>query len=489
MVDKTDNLNFETKRGVTLLYALLPVVFLIVLLSINVFVFGDSSLDGSNQMVLLFSAAFAAFIGVLRGVSWDNIFDGMINSINIALPSLLILLFVGALSGAWLVSGIVPAIIYIGLKILTPSVFLPATCVVCAIVSLATGSSWTTAATIGVALIGVAKTLGLNEGIAAGAVLSGAYFGDKISPLSDTTNLAPAVANTDLFTHIRYMLYTTLPSLIIALIIYLIVRQEDYGDYQDNMSAVLQALDTTYVFGWWLLIPPAVVMIMIFKKVSPVPVLFVGALSAIVIAAITQNTIIAQIAPNQSSIYATIFSGSMLALYGDVQILTSNSLANELLSSGGMAGMLGTVWLILAAMIFGGVMERTGMLAVISQKIVSLMKSDTGLIASTSITCISFNVLASDQYLSIVVPGKMYSTVFEEKGLAPENLSRTLEDAGTVTSVLVPWNTCGAFHSNVLGVPTLDYLPYCYFNIFSPLMTVFISAIGYKIKKKIQPAD
>lgn len=477
----------KEKREATLFEALIPIIFLIIVLSVNVFIFGDASLDGSNQIVLILSGAVACIMAYRLGYQWEELQNGMIRSIGSAMGSILILFIIGSLAGSWLLSGIVPAMIYYGLQILNPTIFLFAACVVCAIVSVATGSSWTTSATVGIALIGIGKALGVSEGIVAGAVLSGAYFGDKMSPLSDTTNLAPAMAGTDLFTHIRYMTYTTVPSIAIALILFLIIGF--FGTERANITEteqILEAIDSKFNINLWLFIVPAAVIIMIVKKVPALPALLSGTLLGIIFALIFQPNIIREVAGYQGSTWMVMFVGTMKSLYGDIAVSTSNEMVNELLTSGGMAGMLKTIWLIISAMIFGGVMECSGMLKRIAGAIVQMVNSTGSLIASTAGTCVFFNVTASDQYLAIVVPGRMYADIFKEHNLAPENLSRTLEDSGTVTSVLIPWNTCGAYHSNVLGVSTATYLPYCFFNLISPLMTILFGYLKIKIRNLSQ---
>ncbi len=474
-------------REATLLEACIPIIFLIVFLFINVSIFGDASLDGSNQIVLILSAAVAAIVATRLGYRWQEIRQGMVKTISSAMPSILILFFIGSLAGSWMLSGIVPAMIYYGLQALNPSLFLFACCVVCSIVSLATGSSWTTSATVGIALIGIGRAMGFHDGIIAGAVLSGAYFGDKMSPLSDTTNLAPAMAGTDLFTHIRYMFLTTFPSILITLALFLVIgfnnkSQAEVGSTQQ----ILQAIDQKYYISPVLFIVPAIMVFMIVKKIAAIPVLLTSTLLGIVTALIFQQNIIVEVAEYSGAYWEVMFAGCMKALYGKITIATSNDMVNELLSSKGMAGMLGTIWLILSAMMFGGVMESTGMLRRLAQSVLSLVKSTGSLIASTAGTCIFFNLTASDQYLSIVVPGRMYADIYREKQLAPENLSRTLEDSGTVTSVLIPWNTCAAYHSSVLVVSPLDYIPYCFFSIISPIMTVVYGFFNIKIRKLME---
>ena len=470
------------KHEPTLLHSLIPIIFLIILLSFNVFIFGDDALSGSNQIVLILSAAVAAVVASQIGFEWQELREGVVKSISSAMTSMLILLMIGSLAGTWLLSGIVPAMIYYGLQILSPGIFLFAACVVCSVVSVATGSSWTTSATVGIALIGIGTALGIPVGWVAGAILSGAYFGDKLSPLSDTTNLAPAMAGTDLFTHIRYMALTTVPSITIALIIFLIAGfTMDTSATAIPTDEILTAISTKFKVTGWLFIVPVVVVVLIVRKVPALPALLAGTLLGAVFALIFQPGIVAEIGGGSGT--EGLYIGVMKSLYGDIAITTSNDMVNDLLSSGGMKGMLGTVWLIISAMIFGGIMEKAGFLKCIAASVLSLVRSAGSLVASTAATCVFFNITASDQYLAIVVPGRMYADIYEKKGLAPENLSRTLEDSGTVTSVLVPWNTCGAYHSKVLGVSTGDYYMYCFFNLISPLMTILFAYAGIKIKK------
>lgn len=455
--------------------ALFPILILVLLLAVNLYIFGVDGLSGSNQMVLIISSSIAACMAVFRlGIEWDQLQQGIVNSISSAMPSILILFLIGSLAGTWLLSGIVPAMIYYGLQFLTPMIFLVAACIVCAIVSVATGSSWTTVATVGVALLGIGRALGFEEGIIAGAIISGAYFGDKMSPLSDTTNLAPAMAGTDLFTHIRHMTKTNVPSMLITLILF-----GGIGLMYDTDGSVTQAQEISKIIlerfeiNGWLFIVPLVVLIMIIKKVPAVPALFVGALLGGIFAVIFQPQIIQLIANEPESGYAyNSFKAVMMALYREISIVTTNHVVNELLITGGMAGMLNTIWLILSAMVFGGIMEEGGMLMVIAEAVIRQVHSLGSLIASTAATCVFFNLTTSDQYLAILIPGRMYANIYKRKGLKPENLSRTLEDSATVTSVLIPWNTCGATQATVLGVATITYLPYCFFNIISPFMTV-----------------
>ncbi|MEE2700173.1 MAG: Na+/H+ antiporter NhaC [Bacteroidota bacterium] len=462
--------------------ALLPILLLISLLAYNVFLYGDNSLSGANQLALLLAGASAAIIGVKYGTTWEVIISGITKSISSTTPALIILLLIGSLAGTWLLSGIVPAMIYYGLQILSPKIFLLATCVICAIVSLATGSSWSTIATIGIALIGVGQALGFSMGITAGAIISGAYFGDKMSPLSDTTNLAPTMAGTDLFTHIRYMMYTTIPSFIITLILFVIIGLNYQVHTLYDVNDLLIAIENTFTINGWLFLVPALVIMLIVKKIAPIPALLAGTLAGGLFAVMFQPNIILSVSEEDVFSMKASYLAIINAMGNEITIFTENEMINELLSTGGMYGMLNTIWLIICAMIFGGTMEATHLLRRISEPILQLANSTGSLVATTAGTCIFFNITASDQYLSIVVPGRMFANAYKEKGLASENLSRTLEDSGTVTSVLIPWNTCGATQSAILGVTTFTYLPYCFFNIISPFMTIAYAYLRIKIK-------
>ena len=469
-------------KPVSLTIALLPIFFLITLLSLNVYYYGDDALSGANQMTLLLSGAFCSFLAIIRGTSWQNIIEGIRNSISDTLPALLILLLIGALAGTWLISGIVPAMIYYGLQIVIPTYFLIAACLVSAIISLVSGSSWSTIATIGVALLGIGKAIGMSEAMVAGAIISGAYFGDKMSPLSDTTNLAPAMAGVNLFTHIRYMSYTTIPSICITLIIFLFLGLNlDAQTSADDISIIQNAIISKFNISIWLFSVPAIVIGLIIKKIPAIPALFIGTILGGIAAIIFQTEIITELG-GSNNYFQNSFTVLMDAMARDVSIVTENGMINDLLSTGGMNGMLNTVWLILCAMCFGGSMEASGFLNKLSTSFMKMATNSASLVATTTGTCVFFNLTASDQYLSIIVPGKMFSDSYKKNGLAPENLSRTLEDSGTVTSVLIPWNTCGATQASVLGVSTLTYLPFCFFNIISPFMTMIYAIIGIKIR-------
>jgi NhaC family Na+:H+ antiporter len=468
----------------SLLESLFPIAILVFLLGINVVIYGGDSSYGPNQLALVFSAAIAGIIAFRLGFNWNAIQDGMVNSISSSMSAILILLLIGALAGTWLLSGIVPAMIYYGLKILNPTIFLFAACAVCAIVSLATGSSWSTVATVGIALLGIGKAMGFNEAMVAGAIISGAYFGDKMSPLSDTTNLAPAVAGTDLFTHIRYMIYTTLPSMSLTLIIFLAIGFFRKADASlENVEPVLNAITGKFNISPILFIVPALVIFMIIKKIPALPALLAGTLLGGIMAMVMQPHIITEIAAENNNYIKACYVAVHNAMFGEISIPAGHPIVDKLLTTRGMAGMLNTVWLITCAMVFGGVMETAGMLQRITQSIIQLAHSTGSLIASTVGTCVFFNITASDQYLAIIVPGKMFAKTYADRNLAPENLSRSLEDAGTVTSVLIPWNTCGATQASVLGVATFAYAPYCFFNIISPFMSIIFGYFNIKIAK------
>ncbi|MFO8148606.1 MAG: Na+/H+ antiporter NhaC [Bacteroidota bacterium] len=463
--------------------ALIPVIALIAMLAFNVFVFGDDALGGSNQFILLLGGAVAAIVGYFNKVKYNKMIDEVANNVQSTTGAILILLLVGSLAGTWMISGIIPTMIYYGLQILNPTIFLAACVIICSVISIATGSSWTTSATVGIALIGIAEALGISVGMTAGAILSGAYFGDKLSPLSDTTNLAPAMAGTDLFTHIRYMVLTTVPTITITIIIFIIIGLNLDISGDTDTSAILSSIESSFTISPWLFIVPLLVILLIVKKTSPLIALLIGTLLGAAAALIFQPDLVAQIAGVTNLDFISGYRGIMQAITVETSVLTDNEDLNELFSSGGMAGMLGTIWLIICAMVFGGIMEAIGALATISRALLNMFHTTFGLFASTVFSCLALNATASDQYLAIVVPGKMFAKAYKDKGLAPENLSRTLEDSGTVTSVLVPWNTCGAYHSGVLGVPTLTYAGYAFFNYLSPFMTLLFAAFSIKIKQ------
>ena len=464
--------------------ALVPVFALILMLFYNVFfVFGDDALSGSNQFILILGAAVAAIVGFLNKTSYHKMLEEVSENLKSTSGALLILLMVGALSGTWLVSGIIPTMIYYGLQLLNPTFFLVASVLICAIISIATGSSWTTSATVGIALIGIGDTLGISLGMTAGAVLSGAYFGDKMSPLSDTTNLAPAMAGAELFDHIKYMAITTVPTFVITLFLFLIIGFNIEITGTPDISNKLEAIDQAFNISPWLLLVPMMVVILIVKKTPPLVALLTGTLLAALASILAQPQILMSIAESEIFNFETAYKGVMQSITVDTAVETSSTELNDLFSSGGMKGMMGTIWLIICAMVFGGVMDAIGALSKISKALLTLASSTFGLFASTVASCLALNVTASDQYLALVVPGKMFKKAYEDKGLAPENLSRTLEDSGTVTSVLVPWNTCGAYQSSVLGVHVSDYFIYAFFNWISPFMTLLVAGFSLKIKQ------
>jgi NhaC family Na+:H+ antiporter len=471
----------STPKSISLKASLIPVLLLVVLLAYNVFVFGDDALSGSNQFILLIGGAIAAVVGFYHKVSYEKMLAEVAENLKSTTGALLILLMVGALSGTWLVSGIIPAMIYYGLQILNPTIFLAACVIICAIISIATGSSWTTSATVGIALIGIGNALGIPMGMTAGAVLSGAYFGDKMSPLSDTTNLAPAMAGGDLFTHIRYMLLTTVPTLIVTLIVFVVLGFTMDTSGEADTASILNSIDATFNISGWLFLVPLGVILMILKKTPPLIALLIGTLLGGVFALIFQPEIIAGLSGAKELNFENGYKGILNAITVSTEIATDNVALNDLFTSKGMSGMLGTIWLIMCAMVFGGIMDGIGALSKISETLLGMAKTTFGLFASTVASCLALNVTASDQYLAIVIPGKMFSKAYKDKGLAPENLSRTLEDSGTVTSVLIPWNTCGAYHSGVLGVGVADYFVYAIFNWLSPFMTLLFAAFQIKI--------
>ena len=463
--------------------ALLPLLVLIGLLAFNVLAYGDDALSGSNQFILLLGGAVAAVVGFANKISYKTMLDKVADNLKSVTGAILILLFVGALAGTWLISGVIPAMIYYGLQILHPSIFLPACVIICALISLATGSSWTTSATVGIALIGIGKALGVPIGMVAGAVLSGAYFGDKLSPLSDTTNLAPAMAGVDLFTHIRYMTHTTVPSIVVTLIVFIILGIGFSADGSANSQELLTAMNEVFTINLFLFIVPILVIVMIVRKTPPLVALFIGTLlGALAVLIFQQELLLSLSGESKLSVFGT-YQVIMDAITVSTQIETTSPALSDLFQSGGMQGMLGTIWLIICAMVFGGVMDAIGALGKISSALLSMAKSTFQLFASTVASCLAINITASDQYLSIVVPGKMFEKAYQDRDLAPENLSRTLEDSGTVTSVLIPWNTCGAYQSGVLGVDVSQYFFYAIFNWLSPFMTLFFAAFHIKIKQ------
>ena len=457
--------------------ALIPVVILMGLLAYNIFFVEGQEWFGTytNQIILLMGGFVAMIGGFMNKVPFMVMVKEIWENIKSVFVPLMILFLVGALAGTWLVCGIIPAMVYYGLQVLNPSIFLPASVIIAAIISIATGSSWTTSATVGIALIGIGTALGIPSGMIAGAVISGAYFGDKMSPLSDTTNLAPAMAGTDLFTHIRYMTITTVPTILITLVVFGILSTTIDTTGNADISGLLATMDSTFNITPWLFVVPLVVVGLILLKTKPLIALGIGVLLAAIFAFIFQPEILNGLADTKLGAITN-------AVLTDTSIVTDNEKLNDLFSSGGMNGMLWTIYLICCAMVFGGVMDAIGALARITKALLSVATTVFGLFASTVLSCLGLNAIASDQYLALVIPGKMFKKAYEDKGLAPENLSRTLEDSGTVTSVLIPWNTCGAYQSGVLGVGVADYFVYAIFNWLSPFTTLFFAALNIKIK-------
>ena len=454
----------KTKKEARLLHAFIPIIALIVSLSVGILVF-----EADPHIPLLIAIIVASLVAIISlGYSWDEVEKGAIETIQMAMQAILILMIIGTLIGVWILSGTVPSMIYYGLQILSPGIFLVATAIICAIVSLATGSSWTTAGTVGIALIGIAQGLNIPLGLAAGAIVSGAYFGDKISPLSDTTNLAPAMAGAKLFDHVKHMLYTTVISYGITLILFTIIGFKFSGSQLDTaqIKTILDVISANYNINPVLLLVPVIVIVMVAMKVPALPGLFIGALLGGACAFIFQG----------SSLLDVL--GSMM---NGVESATGDAMVDELLSNGGLMSMMWTIALIMSALTFGGVLEKSGMLGCMANKLLSFAKSTGSLILVTIISCLFINILAGDQYLAIALPGKMYKDEFRKRGLAPRNLSRALEDSGTVTSALVPWNTCGATMSGFLGVSTFAYAPFAFFNILSPIVSTIAGYVGYSI--------
>jgi NhaC family Na+:H+ antiporter len=433
----------------------------------------------------MLSAAVAALVGLRNGYSWSEIERGIVHSISLAMSAILILLVVGSVIGTWILGGVVPTMIYYGLELLNPTVFYAAACVICSLVSVATGSSWTTAGTVGVALVGIAAAQNLHLGLAAGAIVSGAYFGDKISPLSDTTNLAPAVAGTDLFTHIRHMMWTTIPSLALAIILFAVAgfvlpAPTDAA----QLEGIAESLSERFAVGPHMLLPAALVIVLVVMKMPALPALLIGALAGCVFAALFQQpAILTLVGGSDIPTWMALLKGSWIALFDGYKLESGNAALDELLTRGGMSSMLSTVWLILSAMMFGGAMEITRLLQKIAATILGAVRGTGSLIAATLLTAFSSNVIASDQYMAIVLPGRMFRLEYRRRGLHPKNLSRSLEDAGTLTSPLVPWNTCGAFMAQTLGVATLAYAPFAFLNLINPIVAAIYGFTGFTIAR------
>ncbi|MED1439043.1 Na+/H+ antiporter NhaC [Aeribacillus composti] len=455
----------KEKKTPSLFVALIPIVSMVVILFVGLFVF-----EADAHIPLLLSAVVAAIVAKYLGYEWRELEKGIISSVSLSLQALIILMIIGTIIATWLAAGIVPTMIYYGLEFLSPTYFLPIAAVICSIVALASGNAWTAAGTIGIAIMGVGIGLGINPAMVAGAVVSGCYFGDKISPLSETTNMSPGITGVQLFDHIRHMLYTTIPGLIIAVIIYFFIGLANKGNGagSNEIDVLQQQLSDLFVISPWLLLVPVIVLGMIAAKTPAIPGLVIGSIMGAVVAIFVQGVPVSD-----------IFS---IAVYGFSKE-TGNEVLDNLLNNGGTEAMMYTVSLVMIAMSFGGILETSGVLQTIVDSLLKLAKSTGSLITATVATCVTANVVACDQYLSILIPGRMYLTAYKKRGLHAKNLSRTLEDAGTMTSPLVPWNTCGAFMSATLGVATLSYAPYAILNIISPLIAIIYAFVGFKIEK------
>ena len=472
----------KLKKFPSPLVSLIPIAALIVLLFFTISTFGSDALTGASQVSLLVATALCVFIGMWRyGIPWKDFEKAITNNIAGVSSALIILLIIGALSAVWMVSGVVPTLIYYGVQIIHPRFFLLCTCIICAVVSVMTGSSWTTIATIGIALMGIGKAQGFEEGWIAGAIISGAYFGDKISPLSDTTILASSVTDTPLFTHIRYMLFTTVPSLIITLLLFTGMGFTHEVANMDSISLFTAALDAKFHITPWLLIVPIVTGILIARKVPSIVTLFISTALTVVFMLIFQPGLLYEVAGAGATGIEGLYKGTMMTLFGLTALDAGNPEINELVATRGMAGMMNTIWLIICAMCLGGAMTASGMLASITAVFVRFTRRLTGMVASTVGAGLFLNLATADQYISIILTGNMFKDIYRQNGYESRLLSRTTEDAVTVTSVLIPWNTCGMTQATILSVPTLVYLPYCFFNYLSPLMSILVASIGFKI--------
>lgn len=468
--------------------SLIPILILVTLLALNISIFGSDAILGASQVALLFSAGVAIWLAMwLFKVPWQDFEETIKSNIGDVTTAIVILFLIGAISGTWTVSGIVPTFIYYGVKIISPKVFLLTACIICALVSVTIGSSWTTIATIGVALLGIGKALGFSDGMIAGAIISGAYFGDKISPLSDTTVLASSMSKVPMFDHIRYLMYTTVPSIVITLVIFTILGFSHSGSDSSLINEYTSVLDSKFNITPWLLIVPALTAVMIARRMPALIVLALSTATAAIAAVIFQPDIIREIGASiagDGSNAKILFTGTIESIYNSVSIETGNPEVNQLVASKGMLGMLNTVYLIICAMCFGAALKVSGMLRHLASMILPLTKRRTSLVTSTVVTGTALNGIVSDQYLAIILTSSLFKDVYEKEGYENRLLSRSVEDSATVTSPLYPWSSCGMTQATILSVPTLAYLPYCFFNLISPLMSITVAAIGYKILKK-----
>ena len=470
--------------------SLIPILILVTLLALNISIFGSDAILGASQVALLFSAGVAIWLAMwLFKVPWQDFEEAIKSNIGDVTTAIVILFLIGAISGTWTMSGIVPTFIYYGVKIISPKVFLLTACVICALVSVMIGSSWTTIATIGVALLGIGKALGFSDGMIAGAIISGAYFGDKISPLSDTTVLASSMSKVPMFEHIRYLMYTTVPSIVITLVIFTILGFSHSGSDSSLINEYTSVLDSKFNITPWLLIVPALTAVMIARRMPALIVLALSTATAAIAAVIFQPDIIREIGASiagDGSNAKILFTGTIESIYNSVSIETGNPEVNQLVASKGMLGMLNTVYLIICAMCFGAAMKASGMLHHLASMILPLTKRRTSLVTSTVVTGTTLNGIVSDQYLAIILTSSLFKDVYEKEGYENRLLSRAVEDSATVTSPLYPWSSCGMTQATILSVPTLAYLPYCFFNLISPLMSITVAVIGYKIFRNVK---
>ena len=470
--------------------SLIPILILVTLLALNISIFGSDAILGASQVALLFSAGVAIWLAMwLFKVPWQDFEEAIKSNIGDVTTAIVILFLIGAISGTWTMSGIVPTFIYYGVKIISPKVFLLTACVICALVSVMIGSSWTTIATIGVALLGIGKALGFGDGMIAGAIISGAYFGDKISPLSDTTVLASSMSKVPMFEHIRYMMYTTVPSIVITLVIFTILGFSHSGSDASLVNEYTSVLNSKFNITPWLLIVPALTAVMIARRMPALIVLALSTVMAAIAAVIFQPDIIREIGTRvagEGSNAKILFTGTIESIYNSVSVETGNPEVNELVASKGMLGMLNTVYLIICAMCFGAAMKASGMLHHLASMILPLTKRRTSLVTSTVVTGTALNGIVSDQYLAIILTSSLFKDVYEKEGYENRLLSRAVEDSATVTSPLYPWSSCGMTQATILSVPTLAYLPYCFFNLISPLMSITVAVIGYKIFRNVK---
>lgn len=470
------------EREVPVFLALVPMAVLVVILALVIKVFGSDAIMGGSQIALLVASSVAALISItVCRCKWSVLESAIVDNIRTSASAIIILLLIGAIASTWMLSGVVPTLMYYGLQIIHPKAFLAVACLICAIVAVVTGSSWTTIATIGVALMGVGEAQGFSEGWVAGAIISGAYFGDKVSALSDTTVLASSTARVPLFEHIKYMTITTVPSFVVTMALFAVVSLTHATDNSVHIEELSQVLQSSFTISPWLLIVPIVTMLLIAKRLPALVTLFASVVMACIAMVLAQPEIVETIGGKGDF---SVFRALMTVCSTETSIETGNSAINELVATSGMQGMLNTIWLILCAMCFGGVMAGSGMLAAITKLFAKFVYRTSSIVASTLGMGIFSNLLTADQYISIIITGETFRELYEKRGLEGRLLSRSVEDSATVTSVLIPWNSCGMTQSTVLGVSTITYLPYCVFNIISPLMSLLIAILGYKIFRK-----